>query len=506
MATSEFWQRVSSTSPKPEQEWNDTGTASHQRTARGSAGMWMILDVCSVLGAAMVSATIELHVTPVDSFRGFWHGTLIQGQSMGVQIALLLGFTATLIVVSRSLLLYTPTRLTSHLHEQRLSVQACLVSGLLLTGTLYLIKGEEVPRGVVLLTIGLLTVALSLRRVVYRALLYRRFEQGMNTRNVIIVGTGAEAHALRHHLQSIRQLGYIFKGFVQVPGVDVQLAGTTGDVLGSLESLFDHARKHFVDEIFFTSPVERGVIKGVLEQARSNGIDLRVVPDMYDGLAWNSTIEYIGQFPTIPLHRGHVPEVGLILKRLLDVTVATLAVVLLSPVLLAIAIAVRLDSKGPIFYASERIGKKARVFKCIKFRTMVKDADRKRAEIMHMNEREGILFKISDDPRITKVGRLLRKYSLDELPQFFNVILGDMSVVGPRPPIASEVKQYNLAHLRRLDVTPGITGLWQVQARQDPSFDSYISLDVAYIENWSVWLDIKIILRTIGVVFAGTGS
>jgi len=178
----------------------------------------------------------------------------------------------------------------------------------------------------------------------------------------------------------------------------------------------------------------------------------------------------------------------------------------LAPVLLAIAIAVKFDSPGPILYESERLGKKARVFRCIKFRTMVRDADRRRAEIMHMNERQGILFKMSNDPRITKVGRLLRKYSLDELPQFVNVLLGDMSIVGPRPPIASEVRQYNLAHLRRLDVTPGITGLWQVQARQDPSFDSYISLDVAYIENWSVWLDIKIILRTIGVVFAGTGS
>lgn len=468
--------------------------------------MWMILDACTVFGAALVAAIIELHTGPLAGARDFWHGTLFQGQSVSILSGLLIGFTATLIVISRSLHLYHPTRLTSHLHEQRLSVQACLVSGLLLTGTLYLIKAEQIPRSVVLLTVALLTVSLSLRRVVFRALLYQRFEQGMNTRNVIIVGTGAEAHALRHHLQSIRQLGYIFKGFVQVPGIDTQLAGTTGDVLGPLETLFDYARKHFVDEIFFTSPCERGVIKGVLDQARANGIDLRVVPDMYDGLAWNSTIEYIGQFPTIPLHRGHVPEVGLILKRLLDVTLAVLTLVLLSPVLLAIAIAVKLDSHGPIFYASERIGKKARVFKCIKFRTMVRDADRKRAEIMHMNERQGILFKMQNDPRITRVGRFLRKYSLDELPQFFNVLLGDMSVVGPRPPIASEVKQYNLAHLRRLDVTPGITGLWQVQARQDPSFDSYISLDVAYIENWSVWLDIKIILRTVGVVFGGTGS
>jgi lipopolysaccharide/colanic/teichoic acid biosynthesis glycosyltransferase len=174
--------------------------------------------------------------------------------------------------------------------------------------------------------------------------------------------------------------------------------------------------------------------------------------------------------------------------------------------LLAIALALRIDSRGPILYSSERIGKKGRVFKCLKFRTMVRDADKRRAEVMHMNERDGILFKITNDPRITKVGRFLRRYSLDELPQFLNVLRGEMSIVGPRPPLASEVREYKLSHLRRLDVMPGITGLWQVQARQDPSFDNYISLDVSYVDNWSVWLDLKIIARTIGVVLAGTGS
>jgi lipopolysaccharide/colanic/teichoic acid biosynthesis glycosyltransferase len=174
--------------------------------------------------------------------------------------------------------------------------------------------------------------------------------------------------------------------------------------------------------------------------------------------------------------------------------------------LLAIALAIKLDSRGPVFYSSERIGKKGRVFRCTKFRTMVQDAELRRAEVMHMNERRGGWFKISNDPRVTRVGRLLRKYSLDELPQFFNVLRGHMSIVGPRPPLASEVREYKFSHLRRLDVMPGITGLWQVQARQDPSFDNYISLDVAYIEKWSIWLDVKIILRTIGVVFAGTGS
>jgi exopolysaccharide biosynthesis polyprenyl glycosylphosphotransferase len=336
--------------------------------------------------------------------------------------------------------------------------------------------------------------------------MYRRFERGVGTRNVLIVGTGPEAHALRHHLESIKHLGYTFKGFIDSPDANSRFTSTSGDVVGTLETLFPHARKQFVDEIFFTSPCERGIVQDVLDQARIQGVDLRVVPDMYDGLAWNSPIEYIGQFPTIPLHRGHVPEIGLLFKRGLDIVLSILAMIVLAPLMLAVAIAVKLDSHGPIFYTSERIGKKGRVFKCIKFRTMVRDAEKRRAEMMHMNERDGVLFKISNDPRITKLGHFLRKYSLDEFPQFLNVLRGDMSIVGPRPPLASEVQEYKLSHLRRLDVLPGVTGLWQVQGRQDPSFDSYISLDVTYIENWSIWLDLKIIARTVGVVLSGTGS
>jgi exopolysaccharide biosynthesis polyprenyl glycosylphosphotransferase len=366
----------------------------------------------------------------------------------------------------------------------------------------------DIPRSVVLVTVGLVTVTLSMRRLIYRFLLYRRFERGMGTRNVLIVGTGPEAHALRHHLESIRHLGYTFKGFIDFSGSGSgsRFTSTSGDVIGTLDTLFQNARRRFVDEIFFTSPCERSVVQRTLEQARVYGVDLRIVPDMYDGLNWNSPIEYIGQFPTIPLHCGHVPEVGLLLKRMLDIVFSSLVLVILAPLLLLIAIAVKLDSRGPVFYKSERIGKKGRKFRCLKFRTMVRDAEKRRAEVMHLNEREGVLFKISNDPRITRLGHFLRKYSLDELPQFLNVLAGDMSVVGPRPPIASEVREYKLSHLRRLDVTPGITGLWQVQGRKDPSFDSYISLDVTYIENWSIWLDLKIIMRTVAVVFAGTGS
>jgi lipopolysaccharide/colanic/teichoic acid biosynthesis glycosyltransferase len=176
------------------------------------------------------------------------------------------------------------------------------------------------------------------------------------------------------------------------------------------------------------------------------------------------------------------------------------------PFTLLLMAAIKLDSAGPVFYRAQRIGRKGRTFTCYKFRTMCAGADKLQEELVHKNERDGILFKIADDPRITRVGRFLRKYSLDELPQFYNVLRSEMSMVGPRPPVGSEVEQYDLSHLRRLDVLPGMTGLWQVEARQDPSFDSYISLDTAYVENWSLWLDVKILVRTVGVVLSGTGT
>jgi exopolysaccharide biosynthesis polyprenyl glycosylphosphotransferase len=476
------------------------------RSSRGTAKLWMVLDAATIGGSAVLATLYKFDTGVLVDARQFWHGTLIHGRSMWILLALLCGFTISLIVTSRRLNLYTPARLSSVLHEQRLSLQACLTSALLLTGALYLLHLDDIPRGIVLITFCLVALALSVRRLLYRILLYRRYDRGVGTRNVLIVGTGPEAHALRHHLEGIRHLGYTFKGFIDLAGTNTIFSAASGEVVGTVDTLFQHARKQFIDEIFFTSPCERGVVQKVLEQARILGVDLRVVPDMYDGLAWNSPIEYIGQFPTIPLHCGHVPEVGLLFKRLFDIFFAATILTLTSPLLVLLAIAVKIESPGPVFYLSERIGKKGRVFRCCKFRTMVRDAEKRRADVMHMNERDGVLFKITNDPRVTRLGHFLRKYSLDELPQFFNVLRGDMSVVGPRPPIASEVKEYKLNHLRRLHVTPGITGLWQVQGRQDPSFASYVSLDVTYIDNWSIWLDFKIILRTVGVVFAGTGS
>jgi exopolysaccharide biosynthesis polyprenyl glycosylphosphotransferase len=502
MASSDFWQRLS-TSVASTADW-DAGLPG--TSVRGTVKLWMVLDIITVVGAATLATMYELHTGPVAGARGLWHGTLFHGRSKWILLGLLCGFICTLVITSRRLNLYDPARLTSFLHEQRLSLQACLASGLILTGTLYLVHASDIPRSIVLITLVLVTVSLGARRWFYRVLLYRRFDRGVGTRNVLIVGTGTEAHALRHHLESIRHLGYTFKGFIELPNCPARFSNHSAEVVGAFQDLFQTARRQFVDEIFFTTPCERGIIQDAVEEARAKGIGVRVIPDMYDGMAWNTPIEYVGQFPTIPLHCGEVPELGFFFKRVFDILFSSIVLILLSPVLAAVAIAIRFDSPGPIFYRSDRIGKKGVVFRCIKFRTMVLDADTLRAELMHMNERDGVLFKVSNDPRITRLGRFLRKYSLDELPQFINVLKGDMSVVGPRPPMGSEVKQYNLSHLRRLDVTPGITGLWQVQGRQDPSFASYISLDVNYIENWSLWLDFKIIVRTIGVVFAGTGT
>ena len=421
-----------------------------------------------------------------------------------VALMFLLLFGAYLVIFARVYGLYGMAQNHSGLHEQRMTVQATLTAGLLLCGSLYVMHGYGISRVMVLLTVVFTMVMVMTRRAVMRKLRQRRYLQGLETRNILIVGDGRVGHALRNHLETLRHMGFRFMGFISLmPRRDDQ---ASPDVIGDVRNCVTLARSLFVDEIYFSTPADKQTVVTIVEEARSQGIDVRVIPDLYDGLAWNARVEYIGQFPTIPLHRREFPRGAFLLKRILDVVLTLIVLLLASPLMIAIAIAVRLGSKGPTFYRAQRIGRKGRTFTCYKFRTMVVDADRLRKDLAHLNEREGVLFKISNDPRITKIGAKLRKYSLDELPQLFNVLIGDMSLVGPRPPIAAEVEQYDISHLRRLDVLPGMTGLWQVEARQDPSFDSYISLDTAYVENWTLLLDLRILARTIGVVVGGTGS
>jgi len=464
--------------------------------------IWAMLDIATVGVATGLAVRFRvvvpsgLHIISQPSY--LFHTT---SAALLLYIA---WFALLLVVFMRSYGLYEPILNRSGLNEQRMTVQATLTSGLLLCGTLYLARAEMVSRIIVVLTVIITMVLLCTRRAIWRKMVYRRYREGLVTRNVLIVGAGRIAHALRNHLESLHHLGFRFKGFVALNEHEADSGDS--DVIGDMRNCLSLARSLFVDEIFFSVPADKSLVIGIVDEARSLGIDVRVVPDLYDGLAWAAPVEYIGQFPTIPLHRRDLPIGTFLLKRSLDVTGAAIAMLLGLPFMLLLMAAIKLDSPGPIFYKARRIGRKGRMFTCYKFRTMCVDADKQQEGLTGRNERDGILFKIANDPRITRVGRFLRKYSLDELPQLYNVLRSEMSLVGPRPPVASEVEQYDLSHLRRLDVLPGMTGLWQVEARQDPSFDSYISLDTAYVENWNLWLDVKILVRTVGVVLSGTGT
>lgn len=236
------------------------------------------------------------------------------------------------------------------------------------------------------------------------------------------------------------------------------------------------------------------------------GINVRAVSGVIPEFQIAGTTGLLGNCALVSLHRRERFAFRMFVKRLVDIAFSGMSLIILSPLFAAIALAIFIESGKPIFYTSERVGKRGRIFRCFKFRTMVQNADKKKSQLAVLNERDGILFKIANDPRITRFGRILRKYSLDELPQFLNVLRGEMSIVGPRPAIAGEVEQYEPEHLKRLEVAPGLTGLWQVEARRDSSFARYVALDIAYIENWSFWLDFTILTRTVGVVLRGTGS
>jgi exopolysaccharide biosynthesis polyprenyl glycosylphosphotransferase len=513
MATSEFWQRTS-TSASSSREWTGGLAGDALRGSQAMARLWMALDAITIVASAVVATLYyRMRKGPVASSGEILQGTFVHQGATGLLLALFLCFFAvSLMLISRRLNLYSPTRLNGILNEQRRSVQACLTSGLLLTGVLYLMRASFVHRSIVLVAVGLVTIGLSLRRLAYRLLLYRGFEHGVGTRNVLIVGTGPNAMVLRFYLESIRHLGYRFKGFIaspdsdEFPGSGARFRTPSSDQVGTLDTLFQQVRKLFIDEVFFATHCEPSVVADVLEQARALHVDLRMVPELPDGLAMNSPIEYVGQFPTVPLHRGQATEVRRALKRALDIVISSMALIFLSPVLMVIAIAIKLDSRGPVFSSSERAGSGGRVFRCFKFRTVVCGAERQRGGLSAMSECGGLPFKIAGNPCMTRLGRFLRRHSLDEFPQFFNVLRGEMSVVGPRPLPAGVVRDSRLAHQRVLAVPPGITGLWQMQGLQDPSPDGYVSLNGMYIENWSIWLDLKIILRAIGVVLAGAGA
>lgn len=283
----------------------------------------------------------------------------------------------------------------------------------------------------------------------------------------------------------------------------------------SLSELID---KHRTDQVIVTTNLSADINLNLIYFCETNGIRFRYVPSLVGLYAINATTDTIYNYPLIELKPTPLDGWGRIVKRLFDFILSALAIVILSPVLIIVAVIVRLGSPGSALFIQERPGQFGRKFKLYKFRSMYThmstgdkyggdkaEALRKQLENTG-NEASGLLFKMKDDPRITRIGKFIRKTSLDELPQLFNVINGEMSLVGPRPPLSSEVAQYNKEQLRRLLVKPGITGLWQVSGRSETSFDEYLKLDMYYIEHWSLWIDIKIILKTIWVIIQRKGA
>jgi exopolysaccharide biosynthesis polyprenyl glycosylphosphotransferase len=397
--------------------------------------------------------------------------------------------------------LYSNDNFHSAQQETAALLKAVSMASMLLTGSIYISGVKIISRLVIALTMLSALLAMVSWRYLRRRWMRKATANGLHCRNVLIIGTDITAHALRDYLIRNPERGLAVQGLLSF---DTHKASGV-NAIGSMDELAAICRAKFIDEIIVCSP-DRDLVKRIVSHARSCRIGIRVVPDLYDGIAWGAPIDYIGQIPSIALHYKPIPAIALVLKRGLDLAFASLGLLLLLPVLMAIAMLIKWNSRGPVFYSSQRVGRKGRIFACYKFRTMVEDAEQLRTQLQHLNERDSILFKIAKDPRITSLGRFLRKYSLDELPQLWNVIKGDMSIVGPRPPLHKEVERYELEYLRRLEVAPGITGLWQVEARTSPSFDRYIELDLKYVEQWSLMMDVHILLRTFKVVFAGTGQ
>jgi exopolysaccharide biosynthesis polyprenyl glycosylphosphotransferase len=319
------------------------------------------------------------------------------------------------------------------------------------------------------------------------------------TRNVLIVGAGAVGRRIANHLETHPEMERAFCGFLD----DRKPLGK--GVVGRTMHLAQLARTGFVDEVILAAPYDRDLTLRVLRAAQQLRLDVKLAPDLF-GCEPTRETEQIGGVPLISLHEERLPVAGLLLKRALDLIAALIVLVVLAPVLAFIAILIKINSAGPILYAAPRAGHKGRSFCCYKFRTMVRDAEALKNGLRDRNQRQGPIFKIKSDPRITWVGRYLRRYSLDELPQLFNVLKGEMSLVGPRPHPLDDFSAYTIEDLPRLDVTPGITGLWQVTARRNPSFQAGMTLDLEYIRRWSLRMDLRILMRTVWEVLRGSGD
>jgi exopolysaccharide biosynthesis polyprenyl glycosylphosphotransferase len=350
---------------------------------------------------------------------------------------------------------------------------------------------------------GLLVV----ERFVVRTVARRARRRGYNYRNVLVVGTGRRARDIAAIIEEQRHWGFRLLGLVADGPAS---RGTVGryPVAGTVDAFDLILAREIVDEVIFAVSRKRlEELEPLFLRCEELGIRAHVAVNFLPHMIAKVHLEDLHGIPLLTFSTTPQDEWQLALKRAFDIVVSGGLLLALSPLLVAIAAAVRLSSPGPVLFRQKRLGLNGRLFTLYKFRSMVQDAEARRAELLHLNEMQGPVFKISRDPRLTPIGSLLRRLSVDELPQLINVLRGDMSIVGPRPPLPEEVAQYQSWQRRRLSMKPGLTCLWQVHGRSRiADFDRWMELDLQYIDNWSLRLDLKIFLRTIPMVLLGRGA
>jgi exopolysaccharide biosynthesis polyprenyl glycosylphosphotransferase len=332
-------------------------------------------------------------------------------------------------------------------------------------------------------------------------------ERGRNTAKVVIVGAGESGRTVMRTIVARPELGYECLGFVDDNPEKGQVDIGRFRALGPIDNLARIIQDEAVDEVIITLPwMYHRKIMGIVRECEQRHVSAQIVPDLFQMSLSQVSVDDIGGIPLIGVRDVRFEGASLFAKRTLDIVGAAVILVAIAPLLAVIAAAIRIDSAGPVIFRQTRVGRHGRLFEMLKFRSMRVGAEEELRDLQALNEADGPLFKIRDDPRLTSVGRLLRHTSLDELPQLWNVLRAEMSLVGPRPPIPSEVATYEQWHRKRLDGRPGMTGLWQISGRSMIPFEEMVLLDIYYIENWSIWLDFKILVRTIPKVLYGAGA
>jgi exopolysaccharide biosynthesis polyprenyl glycosylphosphotransferase len=359
--------------------------------------------------------------------------------------------------------------------------------------------------------------SIGLLRMIVRAAQIGVRRRGVNLIPTLIVGRGPEAALCIQEMRARPELGYRVIGLVEnghVPSARESFEGVP--VIADLKTLPQAIRDSGANEVIISDPNVPGEVlfDVMIQTGRRRGVEFRIAPTLLNCLPSKTEIDQVGSLPMVTLFRSPLSNAARFVKRASDLVIATVTLVLLAPLWLLIALFIKLDSRGAVFYKQERVGMDGRVFLFYKFRTMHAGADDARHREFqekyikgepdsNLGDNQRPAYKLRGDDRVTRLGRILRKTSIDELPQLFNVLRGDMSIVGPRPPIPYEVESYELWHRKRLDMKPGITGLWQVSGRNRLPFDEMVRMDLYYIENWSLLVDLKIILQTLPVMWRG---